>query len=98
MTNPRLTDEQRFQADDLLSNITEQLNKLSGGDKPGKRRRLKRKLYKTQNGLCGMCRKKVELKGSELDRTEAPAGYNELNVTLVCHECHTSAQAANGNR
>lgn len=63
---------------------------------PTTRTKLKAKMWKKQAGICALCREALELKGSELDRTEAYNGYIESNVRLVHHECHIKDQAQKG--
>ena len=51
-----------------------------------------------QNGLCAICKKELPLKYSEMDRTNASAGYTRENTRLLHRECHVADQAANGYR
>lgn len=62
--------------------------------KPPKRKRLKARLWKAQNGRCAECGKEMEAKGSILDRKVAKLGYTEANVELVHRDCDEKRQAA----
>lgn len=63
---------------------------------PAVRNKLKSLMWSKQNGLCDICGKAIQVKGSELDRFEAYHGYVESNVRLLCHECHIKDQASKG--
>lgn len=62
--------------------------------KPTKRKRLKARLWRIQNGLCAECGKEMEAKGSILDRKVAKLGYSEANVQLIHRDCDDKRQAA----
>lgn len=61
--------------------------------KPMVRRRLKKLMWEKQKRLCAMCKKRLLLAYSELDRKQASAGYVEANVRLVHAKCHHRDQA-----
>lgn len=65
---------------------------------PAERTKLKALKHKAQSGLCAMCGEPMEVKGSELDRTDALDGYTAENTRLVHHECHRNDQDAKGFR
>ena len=64
---------------------------------PAHRRNLKEQMWLKQQGFCAICKKKLTLKYSELDRHYAPRGYVENNnVRLVHHQCHIKDQKKKG--
>ncbi len=63
---------------------------------PMHRTKLKRLKWKAQKGVCAICEKPMEQKGSELDRFKASDGYTVENTRLVHHECHVADQEALG--
>ncbi len=65
---------------------------------PAERTKLKQQKWQAQRGQCAMCGEQVELKGSELDRSDPILGYTEANTRLVHHTCHRSDQEAKGFR
>ena len=63
---------------------------------PMHRTKLKRVKWKSQNGLCELCGRAMDQKGSELDRFKASDGYTVENTRLVHHDCHVADQAEKG--
>ena len=63
---------------------------------PMHRTKLKRVKWKAQEGICALCQKPMDQKGSELDRFKASDGYTVENTRLVHHECHVKDQAEKG--
>lgn len=61
--------------------------------KPMVRRRLKKLMWEKQKHLCAICKKRMPLAYSELDRKRAADGYVEANVRLVHAKCHHGDQA-----
>jgi hypothetical protein len=61
--------------------------------KPALRRKLKELKYKEQKGVCTECQMALELKESELDRSQAMLGYTPENTRLIHHKCHRQEQA-----
>lgn len=62
--------------------------------KPTKRKRLKARLWRNQNGRCAECHKEMEAKGSILDRKVAKLGYTDENVELIHRSCDEKRQLA----
>jgi len=62
--------------------------------KPTKRKKLKLRLYKEQNGLCAVCRESLPLLalGAVLDRQDPMGGYTHENVKLICRACDDKIQ------
>lgn len=65
---------------------------------PAERTRLKAAKHKAQDGLCAICGEPMEVKGSELDRSDPVDGYTAENTRLVHHACHRGDQEAKGFR
>jgi len=65
---------------------------------PAERSKLKAAKWKAQRGLCAMCDKPMDVKGSELDRADPVDGYTAENTRLVHHACHRADQATKGFR
>jgi hypothetical protein len=63
---------------------------------PGKRRRLKQKLLKAQEGKCASCHVQLPERGSVLDRRVAKDGYVEANVEVICRSCDAQRQGTKG--
>ena len=63
---------------------------------PTQRRKLKDQKWKSQRGLCAMCKGDLPERGAELDRFRAIDGYTAENTQLVCHNCHRKAQEERG--
>jgi hypothetical protein len=63
---------------------------------PMERRLLKVLMWAKQDRKCAICKKRLELKNSELDRKVTVRGYTERNVRLVHHDCHIQDQARRG--
>ena len=59
---------------------------------PAHRKKLKKKKWDEQDGVCAICRKNLPLAESELDRFKASAGYTAANTQLVHHTCHRKQQ------
>lgn len=79
----------------LRRKLAKELVYLERG-KPTDRAKLKTLMWKKQEGICALCNKPMEKKGSELDRFNAFDGYTESNVRLVHHECHVADQTKKG--
>lgn len=62
--------------------------------KPTKRKRLKARLWRNQDGRCADCGEELEVKGSILDRKIAKLGYTDENVELIHRACDERRQAA----
>lgn len=62
--------------------------------KPAKRKRLKARMWKAQDGRCAECGEPLEAKGSILDRKVAKLGYVDENVQLIHRTCDDKRQAA----
>lgn len=76
--------------EDLLFNFRRKMYKELMYDERGTplaRQRLKKTMWKKQEGKCAVCGKELALEGSELERIYAPKGFVEDNVKLVHHEC-----------
>jgi hypothetical protein len=58
---------------------------------PTQRRKLKEHKWKSQRGLCAVCKENLPERGAELDRFVAMDGYTKDNTQLVCHACHRKA-------
>ena len=65
---------------------------------PAERTKLKAVKHEAQGGLCALCAKPMDMKGSELDRADPVEGYTAENTRLVLHSCHQANQAAKGFR
>jgi len=63
---------------------------------PTQRRKLKDQKWKSQRGLCAVCKGDLPERGAELDRFLAIDGYTAKNTQLVCHSCHRKAQEERG--
>jgi hypothetical protein len=63
---------------------------------PPQRRKLKDQKWKSQRGLCAVCKGDLPERGAELDRFRAIDGYTAENTQLVCHPCHRQAQEERG--
>ena len=63
---------------------------------PTQRRKLKDQKWKSQRGLCAVCKEGLPERGAELDRFHAIDGYTAENTQLVCHSCHRKAQEERG--
>ncbi|MEQ1905715.1 MAG: hypothetical protein ABL888_16120 [Pirellulaceae bacterium] len=64
--------------------------------KPSRRKALKKRLHKSQNGTCPHCGFALPETGSVNDRTVAVGGYTDENVTLICPTCDVHRQQTRG--
>lgn len=64
--------------------------------KPGKRKRLKKRLTKAGEGKCASCGEPLPPRGSVLDRRAAIDGYTPANVDLICRSCDAKRQGSQG--
>ncbi|HTL63439.1 MAG TPA: hypothetical protein VL305_00450 [Pseudolabrys sp.] len=60
--------------------------------KPSVRRKLKMLKWEEQGGRCALCRHKLPLRDSEMDRKKPMLGYTMKNITVVHHQCHRRQQ------
>lgn len=65
---------------------------------PAERTKLKAVKHRAQGGLCAICGELMDVKGSELDRSDPVDGYTIDNTRLVHHSCHRRDQEAKGFR
>ena len=77
----------------LRRKLAKELTYLERGN-PRTRGGLKKRKREEQDGLCAFCGDKLPMKGAELDRFDAVAGYTVANTRLVHHECHIADQQA----
>ena len=63
---------------------------------PTQRRKLKDQKWKSQLGLCAVCKGELPERGAELDRFRAMDGYTSENTQLLCHSCHRTVQEQRG--
>ncbi|WP_140793830.1 hypothetical protein [Myxococcus xanthus] len=61
-------------------------------DKPGPRRALKARMRALQNNICPLCKGELPESYCVLDRFNAPDGYVEANVRLICEPCDRRVQ------
>ena len=82
--------------DELLFRMRRKLSRELEIDERGNaadRARVKKKLYRMQNGKCAFCGNAMELKGCHAHRIKAMLGYfAEGNVQLVHAHCHVQQQ------
>lgn len=79
----------------LRRKLAKDLTYLERGT-PTERKILKAVMWHKQKGKCAICKKRMELRNSELDRKVTVRGYIESNVRLVHHDCHIKDQARRG--
>ncbi len=65
-------------------------------DKPAKRKRLKRRKLRLQDGKCHNCGLDLPQRGAVLDRLDAMKGYTLENTRLLCPRCDLELQASRG--
>ena len=61
-----------------------------------KRRALKLKKRKEQDGKCAECKNELPEKNTVLDRLEAMKGYTVENTQVLCKPCDDQIQASRG--
>ena len=63
---------------------------------PAQRTKLKALKHLEQSGICMLCGKPMDVKGSELDRNDPVLGYTVENTRLLHHACHVEDQKRKG--